>query len=138
MEIIMETELKECPVCRSKASCFPGYQHDSVFYDCPVCGRYEFTLNGFRIQKNNHLAPYLYYNRFRGGLLHSEYRYHTTMDKELCDTYKRNFEDGDITNGHPVHSKIFATYDKILEETQILRYNCSRKQQRGINGYEHF
>lgn len=99
----METTLKECPVCRSKASCFPESQHDSIFYDCPVCGRYEFTLNGFRIQHNNHLASYLYYNRFKGGLMHPEYRYHTTMDKELCDAYKRNFEKGDITHGHPVH-----------------------------------
>ena len=99
----METTLKDCPVCGSKASCFPEYQHDSVFYDCPVCGRYEFTLNGFRIQHNSHLVSYLYYNRFKGGLMHPEYRYHTTMKKELCDTYKRNFEDGDITNGHPVH-----------------------------------
>ncbi|MBR0236025.1 MAG: hypothetical protein IJQ37_06180 [Clostridia bacterium] len=99
----MENTLRGCPVCRSKASCFSEYQHDSVFYDCPVCGRYELTLNGFRIQHNNHLAPYLYYNRFKNGLSHPEYRYHTTMGKELCDTYKNDFEKGDTTNGHPVH-----------------------------------
>jgi hypothetical protein len=99
----MSSELKDCPVCRSKASCFPEFQHNSVFYDCPVCGKFEFTLNEFRIQHNNHLAPYLYYNRFLGGLSHTEYRYHTTMDKETCDTYKKNFNNGDITNGHPVH-----------------------------------
>lgn len=77
----MENTLRDCPVCRSKASCFPEHQHDSVFYDCPVCGRYELTLDGFRIQQNNHLASYLYYNRFLCGRSHLEYRYHTTMGK---------------------------------------------------------
>lgn len=123
----------ECPVCKSEASCFPDYQHDSVFYRCPVCGRYEFTLNGCQIQRNNQLASFLYYNRFLGGLLQTEYRYHTTLNKELCDEYKKEFVNGDITNGHPVHmddEMINSWYPKSFSERIdyiLLRINSLAK-----------
>jgi nucleoside 2-deoxyribosyltransferase len=48
----------------------------------------------------NHLSSYLLYNGFKESM--KEYRYFTTMSKERCDEYKKNFEHGDVTHGHPV------------------------------------
>ena len=98
------SELKECPVCKfQEASFFPDYQDNSAFYECPVCGRYEITSNEAHILDNNHLAPFLYYNRFTNGMAFTEFRYHTTRSKEWCDSYRKSFENGDTRNGHPVH-----------------------------------
>ena len=97
----METNLTDCPVCKSKASC--SRDCDSTFYTCPVCGRFELTIGGLRIKNNNHLAPFLFYNHFINESTHIEYRYHTTLSKELCDKYKNEFENGNNTHGHPVH-----------------------------------
>ena len=98
----MQNSTKECPVCKSMASCFPDYQHDNVFYDCPVCGRYELTVSGYSIQDDNRLASYLYYNRFRSDN-YSEYRYHTTLCEEQCDEYRKEFDNGNNSCGRPVH-----------------------------------
>ena len=99
----MEEEQKDtCFVCGNQA--YKGQNVDPVshFYSCPVCGRYEYyelfaELTEFNL---NHLGAYLVYNGFRHG--RGEYRYFTTMSKERCDEYKKNFELGDITHGHPV------------------------------------
>ena len=99
----MQLEQNDCPVCKSIAYCSPDHQHERMFYECPVCGRYEFTLDGFCIQHSNQLAPFLYYNRFLSGFSHSEYRYHTTLSEKLCDEYKKRFESDDIAHKHPVH-----------------------------------
>ncbi len=99
-------ETKECPVCRSNACYSPDYDRDSAFYSCPVCGRFEITANNGGLINDNRLASYLYYNRFKSSASHldkPEYRYHTTMEKELCDNYKKAFKEGNKNNGLPVH-----------------------------------
>ena len=93
---------KECPVCKSRVSCSMDYDTSIVFYDCPVCGRYEITYSCHSIIDDNRLGSYLYYNRFVSSDS-TEYRYHTTLSKEKCDEYKKDFEKGDIRHGHPVH-----------------------------------
>ena len=48
----------------------------------------------------------MYYNRFKSSASYldkPEYRYHTTMEKELCDNYKKAFKKGNKDNGLPVH-----------------------------------
>lgn len=94
----MAKEVK-CPVCDTEASCQPDYDRDLIFYSCPVCGRFQ--LDAYEKLNRNHLAPYLLYNRFRHGL--SEYRYHTVLNKETCDKYRKDFDNGNNTHGHPVH-----------------------------------
>lgn len=99
-------EYVKCPVCgNAQTSLNNSYTPLNIldFYTCPVCGRYELSsfkqLDGFNV---NHLASYLFYNAF----LHSdvaEYRYHTIMSKEQCDKYNHEFENGNNTNGRPVH-----------------------------------
>ena len=95
----------KCPVCGSASTLYYlDPLNTQYFYDCPVCGRYEVIepglFGGFDI---NHLASYLFYHRYKSKGIPSEYRYHTTLSKELCDKYKTEFEQGNGTNGHPVH-----------------------------------
>ena len=88
-----------CPICNNETLSYPDYDKNTVFYTCPVCGRFE--LDVFHKINHNHLAAYLAHNCFNHGMI--EYRYHTTLDKELCDKYKADFENGDHTHGRPVH-----------------------------------
>ena len=93
---------KKCKICNSECNAYPDYDKDKVFYTCPVCGRYELTLEFPKSKVNlNHLAAYLCHNRFERKL--DEYRYNTFLDKGICDTYKEKFNKGDISNGLPVH-----------------------------------
>lgn len=93
---------KICIVCGSKAFSQMDMNPPRYFYECPVCGRYEYyvaiaELTEFNM---NHLSSYLVYNGFRHEL--NEYRYFTTMSKEQCDEYRKEFESGNITHGQPV------------------------------------
>lgn len=94
-------EIKKCPMCNSDASTSDDYDMVAIFYSCPVCGRYKICpLESNKINQN-HLSAYLVHNRFGVGSF--DYRYHTDMDKELCDKYKKEFDQGNLTHGHPVH-----------------------------------
>ena len=113
----METST-ECPVCKSQAGFQVYHRSDKIFYDCPVCGRYEITIDGVALRNENRLAHYLYYNRFKSSIK-TEYRYHTTLSKDICDNYRRDFLDGIINNGCPVHMDIDiinAWYPKSFSE----------------------
>ena len=98
----MNTPTESCMVCQSQAVVQRDYENDCCFFDCPVCGRFQLTLNNPGLVNDNRLASYLYYNRFKSNN-YPEYRYHTTLGKELCDQYKIDFEDGNNTHGRPVH-----------------------------------
>lgn len=91
---------KNCPVCNSLAEI--SIVTDGTFYSCPVCGRYEIQYQDWNILKNSRLASYLYYNRFAVDDF-AEYRYHTTIPKETCDEYRKQFDEGNYANGRPVH-----------------------------------
>ena len=92
-----------CPVCGSEASCSSDYRTSMVFYDCPVCGRYELLWASGKLSFDlNHLASYLVYHRFSSSDV-VEYRYHTVRVKEECDKYKEEFKKGNNIEGHPVH-----------------------------------
>lgn len=81
-----------------------GPLNTRYFYDCPVCGRFEVAeLGPFEGIDINHLASYLFYHRFKASGIPSEYRYHTTLSKAMCDKYKTEFKQGNGKNGHPVH-----------------------------------
>ena len=94
-----------CPVCGSFSDEYLlGPLNDLMFYDCPVCGQYELkSFVPFNGLDKNHLASYLFYHRFLEQGNQSEYRYHTTLEKEICDQYKMEFKTGVSKNGHPVH-----------------------------------
>lgn len=98
MEIggFMSEEKNNCPVCNSESKCFAVQNRFADFYNCPVCGRFE--LEESDRFNYNQLAPYLVYNSFK-----LDSRYYTTLDKEVCDKYKQAYENGDRTNGRPVH-----------------------------------
>ncbi len=99
------TSTKACPVCGSQASAYQNYDTLCAFYVCPVCGRYEITVSGVEILENPKLSSFLFYNRFvsNAGTGIIDYRYHTTLGKEKCDEYKKEFENGDTSHGRPVH-----------------------------------
>ncbi len=82
------------------------YSYGVVFYVCPTCGRYEFTENDiikFPLDRRK-IGAYYFYNRFKDKIpFQSEYRYHTTLQKEKCDEYVEEFKKGNIRHGHPVH-----------------------------------
>ena len=106
---------KKCPVCDTETLAYPDHDRVAVFYTCPVCGRFE--LSYFDKFDYNKLAPYLVHNRFMQSDL--DYRYHTGLDKETCDKYKKEFENGDRSHGHPVHMDsdiILAWYPKTFSE----------------------
>ena len=97
----MDTPKKPCPVCGTESIYSVNYDTDRVFHGCPVCGRYQ--LGAYDISKLdfNHLLSYLVYHRFRCDDF--EYRYHTTLGKDTCDQYKKEFEQGAGSHGWPVH-----------------------------------
>lgn len=114
-----------CPVCgtnncdRSSADLLDTL----MFYTCPTCGRYELEwfVNDVDYENidRNQLASYLFYHRFLHNSFPTEYRYHTTLSKDMCDNYKAGFGNGNIRNGNPVHidSKIInAWFPKSFNE----------------------
>lgn len=97
-------EDNKCPVCSSKASISVDYDLCSSFVVCPVCGRFELFPYVMEDINYNHLASYLAYHAFYNrSHLDSEYRYNTFLSKEKCDSYNKEFEDGNYTYGRPVH-----------------------------------
>ncbi len=121
----------KCATCKADIDIQISYDTGSVFYDCPICGRYElYDMDGLEQKAGNQLAPYLLYHRFtKEGVI--EYRYNTPLDKETCDKYNKEFNAGHNTHGRPVHmdaDMIAAWYPKSFSERidMILLYINSR------------
>lgn len=97
------TKQCNCYACGSIATSSIDHENDRVFYECPICGRFQIGLfDGISNINENHLASYLLYHRFPYENV-IEYRYHTTLDKESCDKYNQDFKEGNNTHGRPVH-----------------------------------
>ena len=117
-----------CPACTSNAN--QSYNFPFMFYECPVCGRFELPVPLELCGINrNHLAAYLVYHAFKDNIPKSiiENRYHTTRSKEECDKYRKELEDQGLQGGYPVHMDadiIEAWYPKNFSERvdQILLY----------------
>ena len=130
------SKMGKCLVCGSQATSSPNYTTDRVFYECPVCGRFDLGASDILREMNyNRLAPYLLYNRFDHQLA-IEYRYHTTLDKDTCDQYRQEFDSGNNTHGRPVHMDevmIDAWYPKSFAEKidRILLYLGSKSKHIG-------
>lgn len=108
-----------CPVCGLEITADRYASESRTFYCCPVCGRFELNdLSDIEFSVGNQLAPYLLYHRF--SIDNSqEYRYHTTLDKRVCDEYKKEFNEGNNSHGYPVHmdAELISTwYPKTLSE----------------------
>lgn len=96
----------KCPACTSTLKREGSSQLAYQFFDCPVCGRFELQWPVEAINFNrNHLAAYLVYHCYKNDFtkIKSEYRYHTVRDKEWCDEYRKEFEQGNNIAGQPVH-----------------------------------
>ena len=91
---------KECLICNTMSETQTNYDRNLVFYSCPICGRFE--VGTMRNIDRNHLSSYLVHNAFKGENC-VEYRYHTMLDKEICDKYNEEFNEGNNTHGRPVH-----------------------------------
>ena len=109
----------ECAACRTEVEINIAGGIWSCFYTCPVCGRYVlYELDDFENKVGNQLAPYLLYHRFgKKGI--TEYRYNTPLDKETCDKYNNEFNNGRNVHGRPVHMNadmISAWYPKSFSE----------------------
>lgn len=92
--------IKDCPICGARTPFYPDHGRFVVFYECPVCGRFEFSP--YDHMNYNKLSSYLLYHAFKPGNC-VEYRYHTGLDKETCDQYRKEFDAGNRTHGRPVH-----------------------------------
>lgn len=125
------TKQCNCYACGSIATSSIDHENDRVFYECPICGRFQIGLfDGISNINENHLASYLLYHRFPYENV-IEYRYHTTLDKESCDKYNQDFKEGNNTHGRPVHmdaEMIENWYPKTFAERvdYILLYINSR------------
>ncbi len=93
-------KLINCPICGAETPSYIDHNRFAVFYPCPVCGRFE--LEGSDHFNKNQLAPYLLYHAFKNSIA-TEYRYHTSLDKETCDRYRKDFDAGKRDHGRPVH-----------------------------------
>lgn len=86
--------MEQCQVC-GKRGIFKQvcYNPIAVFYECPVCGRYEYSMenNAYEELDYNELAPFLFYEGFRNRQGRVEHRYYSTKSKEWCDTYTVEF-----------------------------------------------
>lgn len=113
-------ENMKCPACTSNV--YTSKQDSYEFFECPVCGRFELKYPVEHCTFNrNHLAAYLVYHCYKNeaSKIKSEYRYHTVRDKEWCDKYRKEFEDGHNIAGQPVHmdeSIIENWYPKTFSE----------------------
>ena len=93
----------KCFVCGQDACKQLDYDDMTVFYICPICGRFEIhhDLSSDKINFDlNHLSTYLLYNGFKNK--NYERRYFTTRDKDWCDKWSQKYKQGDFTHGHPV------------------------------------
>ena len=121
-----------CPTCNSECDIQVNHDTDTIFYVCPICGRYQVTVSGRDLVDDNRLAAYLYYNRFLDDSLF-ENRYHTTMSKEKCDEYRKQYNEGNNTHGRPVHmdtEMLTNWYPKTFSERVdyiLLRLNTKAK-----------
>lgn len=96
-------KIMDCPVCHFEIEAQRDATKMRTFFCCPVCGRFElYDFDNLEQQTGNQLAPYLLYHRFV-QTNDIEYRYHTTLDKDTCDKYKKEFNSGNNTNGLLVH-----------------------------------
>ncbi len=91
---------RKCVVCSSECEVQVDHECTTVFYSCPVCGRFQYSP--FDKMNKNKLAPYLFYHSFKCGK-GVELRYHTGLDKETCDRYRKKYDEGNGTHGRPVH-----------------------------------
>ena len=132
----MEKPVK-CPACTSDAD--GSLQSDFDFFTCPVCGRFELKHPYELCSLNrNHLAAYLVYHCYKNDAAktETEYRYNTMRDKEWCDKYRKEFDDGKNSHGRPVHidSEIIeAWYPKNFSERvdKILLYIATHTEHIG-------
>ena len=99
----MSEIIRECPVCGSEAESYCFDKNSCVYWECPICGKYEYTRLNYGILDDPHLASFLFYNRFRIDSDLDNYRYHTTLSKDACDEYRKAFEEGNKDRGRPVH-----------------------------------
>lgn len=70
--------IKDCPICGAQTPFYPDHGRMVVFYECPVCGRFE--LSPLEQINKNRLASYLVYNAFLSSDV-IEYRYHNIYGK---------------------------------------------------------
>lgn len=95
----------QCPACTSTAQEYI-YGDGMVFYECPVCGRFELTYPVENcVIDRNHLAAYLVYHSYQQqeNRLSTEYRYNTLREKDYCDEIRNKFKQGGIEHGCPVY-----------------------------------
>ncbi len=122
----MEHYIGECYVCGSAAERSIDYNNDRIMYFCPVCGRFQLGVRDKISDLNfNHLASYLAHNRFPDDDF--EYKYHTTLNKDACDKYRKEYDLDEAWSAIPVHmdsDMIEAWYPKSFAEKvdYILQY----------------
>ena len=99
----MEEKKSKCPACGTMTTCYPEYESLMAYYRCPICGQFEFQYPIEELKINrNHLSSYLFYNRFDADDS-GEARYHTTLDREKCDQYRKEYDEGTGEQGRPIH-----------------------------------
>lgn len=92
----------QCPICQANAPYYITHSPDAQFFQCPVCGRYEWsTEDHFHPLNKNQLSAYLVYHAIHPG--DSDARYYTTLPKRLCDQYNQDYRDGNVAQGRPIH-----------------------------------
>ena len=125
----MENQTGKCPICNSDQTTIrPDYNRDSIFYDCPLCGRFQLDVSAYakRNIRINRLAPYLLHNaiHLKAG---EKPRYHTTLSEEECAKHRESYDQGQNTHGYPIHMDQYVIdnwYPKTFSEKidKILLY----------------
>lgn len=121
----MKQNTGRCYVCDSPALVEASADNRAMYF-CPVCGRFQLGVyDKFSDFNFNHLASYLAHNCFPFN--NTEYRYHTTLSKDACDKYKKEYNLNEAWSAIPVHmdsDMIDAWYPKSFAEKvdYILQY----------------
>ena len=110
--------IKDCPICGAQTPFYPDHGRMVVFYECPVCGRFE--LSPLEQINKNHLASYLVYNAFLSSDV-IEYRYHTGLEKEICDQYRKEFDEGIHMNRSAMFTVAFIKFLSVLITDFLLK-----------------
>ena len=123
----MERETGNCPVCNSdKTLIHPKYDRNTIFYACPVCGRFELDLDLPHAIDKNHLASYLFYHAYPHKPVLKP-NYHTELPEDYCSALRIAYDHGDRMQGYPYHMDeqiVENWYPKALTERidKILLY----------------
>ena len=93
----------ECPICGTDSIAQRVSDMEALFFVCPTCGRFEYSIVDYREFDRNIMSSYLFYNSFRSIGFKTDLRFHTSRSQEYCDGIRDKIRETGERLGVPVH-----------------------------------